>query len=56
MIFMGPVEQDKVWNDSALRGIHKFIQRVEVLCGDDYLMSANTVTQENESLLHKTIK
>jgi leucyl-tRNA synthetase len=65
---MGPVEQDKIWNENALNGVKKFLARVERLLpktgmdmrvSDDYLMLSPTdqeSAQQNViSVYHQTI-
>jgi leucyl-tRNA synthetase len=52
MMFMGPVEQDKIWNDGALNGVKKFLDRVERLCTMDWREKESV---EVESLVHQTI-
>lgn len=60
LMFMGPVEQEKIRNDNALKGIKKFIDRIERAClvpktlqvPDDY----QKIQKSLESLLHKTVK
>jgi leucyl-tRNA synthetase len=60
LMFMGPVEQEKIRNDNALKGIKKFLDRIERAClTPKTLEVSNDVekTQKSlESLLHKTIK
>ena len=53
LMFMGPVEQDKTWNDNALNGVKKFLDRVE------RLLTMERRGEENEtvtSVMHQTIK
>lgn len=52
-MFMGPIEQDKVWNDGALNGVKKFLDRVEKL-----LTIERRGEQSDEvcSVAHQTIK
>ena len=53
LMFMWPVEQDKTWNDGALHGVKKFLDRVERLCTMDWRGQENI---EVESLMHETIR
>ncbi len=50
-MFMGPIEQEKVWNPSAVGGVKKFIERVERL--EQFIANESPVL---DSSLHKTIK
>ena len=52
LMFMGPVEQDKTWNDGALHGVKKFLDRVERLCTMDWRGKEHA---DVESLTHQTI-
>lgn len=59
IMFMWPVEQDKVWNDSALKWMKKFLDRVARLIPDDSELSNWTWTDEANkviSVYHETIK
>jgi leucyl-tRNA synthetase len=53
LMFMGPVEQDKIWNDSALNGVKKFLDRVERLLTMDRRGEAHETV---ESVTHQTIQ
>lgn len=52
LMFMGPVEQDKVRNDNSLKGVKKFIDRVEKLLDIEW---RGTQDNDVESLLQQTI-
>lgn len=56
LMFMGPVEQDKVRNDGALAGIARFLRRVREL---ERLVTENVADDAYlpvQRLFHKTIK
>ena len=55
-MFMGPLEQDKSWNDGAVQGVRRFLTRVFVLASDEKKSCAKKTSGELERLLHKTIK
>ncbi len=52
-MFMGPLEADKPWNDQALEGSHKFLERI-------YRVFDEKVSDEDspnlETIYHKTVK
>ena len=54
-MFMGPLEADKPWNDSACEGSKKFLDRVWRLFTEE-----NKITNENdgklEKIYNKTVK
>ena len=50
-MFMGPIEQEKVWNPSALSGVKKFIERSERL--EQFLTDSAPAI---DASLHKTIR
>jgi len=54
LMFMGPVEQDKTRNNSALAGIRKFLERVERLLSLSKLSSS--MNKDVEIAFHKAIK
>ncbi len=68
LMFMWPVESDKAWDDNGVKGIHKFLQRVEKLyTAKDWLYQSadfkkltpeqqKTAHKQIETVLHKTIK
>lgn len=51
-MFMGPIEADKIWNDNALSGIKKFLDRVEKLPS---IERYNTSNNEVIATIHDTI-
>ena len=53
MMFMGPVEADKQWNDGALNGVGKFLKRIERLLEMEW---RGTESGEVESMTHETIR
>ena len=52
-MFMGPVEQDKTWNDNALHGVKKFLDRIERL---PTLERPQETTVALDSVMHTAIK
>ncbi len=50
-MFMGPIEQEKIWNPNALSGVKKFIERVER--AEQFISEDG---KEIDPVLHKTIK
>ena len=48
MMFMGPIDQDKPWNDRALHGMKKFVDKLESITElyKDSTESSERVTQE----------
>jgi len=66
-MFMGPIEADKARDDNSVRGIHKFLQRIEKLYQENNIYQSpefkklspgkqKNALQHIDSLLHKTIK
>ena len=53
ILFMGDYGVECPWNDDAIKGVSRFLERVEKL--SDKLIDGE-VRKENESLVHKTIK
>ncbi len=51
-MFMGPLEQDKSWNDSAVQGVHRFITRVVNIA----VVFKDKETGELSNQIHKLIK
>jgi leucyl-tRNA synthetase len=45
LMFMGPLEQDKAWNDNAVQGVRRFVQRVY-----DFEPAANKAKSDKEVL------
>lgn len=56
LLFMWPVEADKNWNNDALAGVHRFLQKVEKMSA--CVVSDETVDEQRDTLvlLHKTIQ
>ncbi len=52
-MFMGPLEVEKAWNDNAVDGVKRFLDRVERM--QDFL-SSDAARPETDVQLHKTIK
>lgn len=52
LMFMGPVEQDKVRNDNALAGMKRFLDRVEKLP----VLQTTKPSLKVEVAFHKAIK
>jgi leucyl-tRNA synthetase len=52
-MFMGPVDQDKAWNDGALNGVKKFLNRVTEIRNQERF---NTHNETVESKVHETIR
>lgn len=52
LMFMGPIEADKVRNDNALNGIKKFLDRVEKLPSNEWY---NTHNDDVIATIHDTI-
>lgn len=50
---MGPVEQDKAWNDNALQGVRKFLDRIRKLLEVE---RRGTHHDEVESMIHQTVR
>lgn len=53
LMFMWPVESDKPWNDASLKGVQKFITKVQKLLTVEW---RGTFDESIESLVHETIK
>jgi len=54
IMFMGPYDQDKPWNDGALKWVKKFLDRLEGLLAFDREWDANA-TENVLSEYHKTV-
>ena len=48
MMFMGPVDQDKPWNDRALHGMKKFVDKLERITVE-YAASTQTHPQVTQA-------
>ena len=53
-MFMGPLEADKPWNNEAVAGARKFLDRVWRLYTDESKVDGNAI--ELEKIYHKTVK
>jgi leucyl-tRNA synthetase len=53
-MFMGPLEQSKPWQTSAIQGVRRFLDRVHGLAMRD--LSPETTADETARLVHRTIK
>jgi leucyl-tRNA synthetase len=53
LMFMGPVEQEKVWNDGALAWVNKFLGRIGKVAAQYVHEESNNIV---ERALHKAIK
>lgn len=51
LMFMGPLEQDKAWNDNAVQGVRRFVQRVH-----DFEPGADVSSQEIKVAMAKLNK
>ncbi|USN56755.1 MAG: class I tRNA ligase family protein [Candidatus Peribacteria bacterium] len=67
LLFMGPVEQDKVWDDNTLQGVWRFLSRVDAIWTADGVMMSDAFAalspeeqdaglKQIEKTLHQTIK
>ncbi|MCR4263655.1 MAG: leucine--tRNA ligase [Candidatus Roizmanbacteria bacterium] len=54
-MFMGPLEQDKSWNDHAVAGVRRFLVRIWNLVQDSKKSQAKNSSKPLQRLLHKTI-
>ncbi|KKR72647.1 leucine--tRNA ligase [Candidatus Roizmanbacteria bacterium RIFCSPLOWO2_01_FULL_40_14] len=55
-MFMGPLEQDKSWNDNAVQGVRRFLVRIWNLVQDEKKSLADTSSETLQRLLHKTVQ
>lgn len=53
-MFMGPLEDSKPWDTKGIRGVRRFLEKVDRIV--DYQQFGNDSDSEIERLLHKTIK
>ena len=53
ILFMGDYGIECPWNDDAIKGVSRFLERVEKLSSR---VVPGEIRKENESLIHKTIK
>ncbi len=59
ILFMGPMDRDKPWNESGIEGISRFLDRVWRICTDGegrLQVDDSEPSEELNRLLHKTIK
>ena len=59
IIFLGPLEKDKVWSSQGIEGSRRFLERVWRLCFDEHgqvLSEKSTMTEALDSLFNHTIK
>ncbi len=60
LMFMGPLDRDKPWQDTGIEGVKRFLDRVWRLVWDEQTQKIavddSKLTPELEKLLHKTIK
>ena len=54
IMFIGDFEKAAPWNDSAVKGCKRFLDRIWDL--SEHLKPGDSYSTENESLMHKTIK
>jgi leucyl-tRNA synthetase len=55
-MFMGPLEQDKTWNDHAVQGVRRFLVRIWKLVHDSKKSQQDASSERLKRLLHKTIR
>jgi leucyl-tRNA synthetase len=57
-MFLGPIEQSKPWDTKGIDGVQKFLRKYWSLFyeGDQWLVSQDTPTAEENKILHTTIK
>ncbi|MES2770330.1 MAG: leucine--tRNA ligase [Bdellovibrionota bacterium] len=60
LMFMGPLDRDKPWQDSGIDGVRRFLDRVWRLCWDEInnkpIFTNIEPSPEIQKILHKTIK
>lgn len=59
ILFLGPLDRDKPWNEQGITGVKKFLERTWRLCISDekkYLGDNSPIPDDLNRLLHKTIK
>ncbi|MCB9802900.1 leucine--tRNA ligase [Candidatus Nomurabacteria bacterium] len=52
-MFMGPFEDDKVWNTESIKGVHNFLKKFYQL---QFVVKETESSAENLKLIHQTIK
>ncbi|MEP1781543.1 leucine--tRNA ligase, partial [Reichenbachiella sp.] len=58
-MFLGPLEQFKPWNTHGIDGVFKFLRKFWRLFhneSDDFVVSNDTPTKEEQKIIHRTIK
>ena len=53
-MFMGPLEQTKPWQTSAIQGVRRFLDRVESIAARELVPGLGDA--ETEKLVHRTVK
>lgn len=59
ILFLGPMDRDKPWQESGIDGVNRFLERVWRICTNDegkLQMDESEPSDELNRLLHKTIK
>lgn len=59
ILFLGPLDRDKPWNEQGITGVKKFLERTWRLCLNDDNSFAGTdeaIPEDLNKVLHKTIK
>ncbi len=59
ILFMGPMERDKPWQENGIEGVNRFLDRLWRICiGDDGVSHVDDSVPSDElnKVLHKTIK
>jgi leucyl-tRNA synthetase len=59
ILFMGPFERDKPWQEKGIEGVQRFLDRLWRICVDEEgrcIVDESDPPTELNSLLHKTIK
>lgn len=59
ILFLGPMDRDKPWQESGIDGVNRFLDRLWRICADDSGQSAVDASEPSDELnrlLHKTIK
>ncbi len=54
-MFMGPFEQESLWNTQGIEGVHRFLKKIWVLC-DPEVIAEKTDSPEMIRLMHQTIQ
>ena len=59
ILFLGPMDRDKPWNESGIDGVYRFLDRMWRICTDEQgrlKVDDSEPSDELNRLLHKTIK